>query len=476
MKEVNQAERAREEAANKLDKCRDQLSKKEREVDARALANKQLTKQLNETREQLAEAKRSLEQKEQLLARLSGELAVARARPNSPPPFVVDDNGCPTATAASNNFAIHRHVPAASVHSSGGSGGGFQVVTQSLNVSPAAREGGGSSETERLRRDVRRLREYLTTSVQERRYLLKKIGSLNQQLEKIAGGGQHDGGPNPRALLMHVASLQEKVAAANQDNDVLRSHLEAVADELEASGASRRRSGGSVASTDLVYGIRRAVRESQEAWEARRQRDLAQPTLMAGHDEDSPSGLPDPSLAHELEAELAAESRRGGGRSGNDDSRRARAYSLLRRRQGGNLSAAAAVGGSGRRGGGGSDEEDSWSEPDVYAARRRMGDIVVDSIDGASETETDLEKREFIQHIIDILNNTLLNEVSTICGYKCILGNKYFFSNSMVKEKACASWKYTYYFSSITAPFLLISVLGGFGLSCYLCTLFYLLL
>jgi len=335
----------------------------------------------------LAEAKRALDQKEQIVARLSGELAVARM-PNSPPPFAPEDERDLEDGA---NFSIRRHVP------DGGTGGrDFQVVTQSLNVHPVQRD--GADETERLRRDVRRLRDYLTTSVQERRYLLKKIGSLNQQLER--GGGAHEVGGNSKAILMQMANLQEKVATVNQDNDVLRSHLEAVADEIE-SGAQRRtgRSGGGGQGTslELVYGIRRVVRESKDAWEARRKQ--SQPIFLGEEDEESPTGLPDPRLADELEVELNAH-------RSEDGSRRSRAYSLIRRRHAGAAAAIASrahasdVVRSSRRTAAGhaapSDEEDSWSEPDVYAARRRMGgiDASVNNADEASETETDLEKRK----------------------------------------------------------------------------------
>ena len=68
----------------------------------------------------------------------------------------------------------------------------LQIVTQALHIPPkseatndAIEEGNNeahSNEVERLRRDMRKLKDYLKTSVQERKMLVKKIGTLNDRV------------------------------------------------------------------------------------------------------------------------------------------------------------------------------------------------------------------------------------------------------------------------------------------------------
>ncbi len=85
------------------------------------------------------------------------------------------DSPCPVLDDAAT-FSIHRHLPSNSNSKNGGSTG-FQVVTQSLNILPEAEAagevggiegGGGEEELDRLRRDMKKLRDYLKTSVQVR--------------------------------------------------------------------------------------------------------------------------------------------------------------------------------------------------------------------------------------------------------------------------------------------------------------------
>lgn len=67
----------------------------------------------------------------------------------------------------------------------------LQVVTQALHIPPKL-DGANdineetneahSNEVERLRRDMRKLKDYLKTSVQERKMLVKKIGTLNDRV------------------------------------------------------------------------------------------------------------------------------------------------------------------------------------------------------------------------------------------------------------------------------------------------------
>ena len=67
----------------------------------------------------------------------------------------------------------------------------MQIVTQALHIPPQT-DGSNEAmeemneanvnEVERLKRDMRKLKDYLKTSVQERKMLVKKIGTLNDRV------------------------------------------------------------------------------------------------------------------------------------------------------------------------------------------------------------------------------------------------------------------------------------------------------
>ena len=68
----------------------------------------------------------------------------------------------------------------------------LQIVTQALHIPPkiedAKNDGveeineANANEVERLKRDMKKLKDYLKTSVQERKMLVKKIGTLNERV------------------------------------------------------------------------------------------------------------------------------------------------------------------------------------------------------------------------------------------------------------------------------------------------------
>ena len=165
------------------------------------------------------------------------------------------------------------------------------------------------------------MRDYLKTSVQERKLLLRKIGTLNERLLKAGGATGTtaecvvcrdviDGqcGPAaaaaPRFLLLRIAHLQQRLASACEDADLLRSQLEAAAEALapfpqtaELAAATRavlqrsRDVAGSVsrAPTPLVV---EAVNKDLEALSLSAEQEEKWKRLSVG----STHSLPDPSL------------------------------------------------------------------------------------------------------------------------------------------------------------------------------------
>ena len=121
-----------------------------------------------------------------------------------------------------STFSIHRHC----LHPKQlDSSKQLQVVTQSLNILPtladftedendedeAEDDEDGVEDVERVQRlrgDMRKLREYLKTSVQERKLLLKKIGSLNEKLaEKGLGNSNRSPLHNSKYLLVKIGKI-----------------------------------------------------------------------------------------------------------------------------------------------------------------------------------------------------------------------------------------------------------------------------
>ena len=129
---------------------------------------------------------------------------------------------CPDSTDPSH-FSIHTHQLTST--SSTVSGGRLQVVTQNLHIPPNSYSLPNQSEVDRLKNDIKKLRDYLKTSVQERKLLLRKIGTLNERLVKAGAASEatpggigecgacgescavidgHGGGAAPRFLLIVI--------------------------------------------------------------------------------------------------------------------------------------------------------------------------------------------------------------------------------------------------------------------------------
>ncbi|XP_059092688.1 myomegalin-like isoform X1 [Tigriopus californicus] len=219
--------------------------------------------------------------------------------------------GCPT-TSDDARFTIHTHQlsdlldQTAFNHATSENvyGTQLQVVTQTLHIPPTSNAYGGhefssqpqeSDEVERLRRDMAKLKEYLRTSVQERKLLLKKIGTLNERIAQVqknklvvlqngypvpasdlaksfpksvsiqcnlgSKGIEELAGPSsPRSLNLRIANLQQRLVRSSEDAEALRAYLESLVDVIEP----LTRQPGSKLSPDLVLGIKRAVLDSLE--------------------------------------------------------------------------------------------------------------------------------------------------------------------------------------------------------------------
>ena len=151
---------------------------------------------------------------------------------------------------------------------------------------------------------MRKLKEYLKTSVQERKLLLKKIGTLNERIAEAATnnaahapgvfpfgpksasvqcnlaspavtennslGESESGGPtrttsftqlhNSRYLFLRIANLQQRLANSCEDADVLRSHLESLLDSLEPFVGLK----SSPISNDLLSTVRKVIQDSRD--------------------------------------------------------------------------------------------------------------------------------------------------------------------------------------------------------------------
>ncbi len=133
------------------------------------------------------------------------------------------------------------------------------------------------AEVDRLKRDIKKLRDYLKTSVQERKLLLRKIGTLNDKLAKVDGNraiacsvckeenSELSGAPEglaPRHLLLRIANLQQRLANTSEDADLLRSQLESVVESLEPLAKKNLVCSALVMSTKKVVEQSRATSKS----------------------------------------------------------------------------------------------------------------------------------------------------------------------------------------------------------------------
>ena len=215
---------------------------------------------------------------------------------------------------------------------------------------------------------MRKLKEYLKTSVQERKHLLKKIGTLNERIAEAAannanaqissapnsgvfpfgpksasvqcnlaspadsnslvesesgggGGGRTTSFTqlhNSRYLFLRIANLQQRLANSCEDADVLRSHLESLLDSLEPYVGLK----SSPISNELLSTVKKVIQDSRDVSKAisRAPTPLVFDSTNEGKVESSfddcwksnsslsswKNGLPDPSL-------VDLESQDGGG-------------------------------------------------------------------------------------------------------------------------------------------------------------------
>ena len=230
---------------------------------------------------------------------------------------------CPDSTDPSN-FSIHTHQLTST--SSTFSGGRLQVVTQNLHIPPNSYSLPNQSEVDRLKNDIKKLRDYLKTSVQERKLLLRKIGTLNERLVKAgaasaatSGGsgecgacresyaaveGQGAGTAAPRYLLLRIANLQQRLADSCEDADGLRTQLERVVEALAPNLQNAELAAATKAMIERSRDVTRFVSRAPTPLVVEAvNKDFEAPSLSAEQEQKwkrlsvgSTHSLPDPSL------------------------------------------------------------------------------------------------------------------------------------------------------------------------------------
>eukprot|EP00095_Tigriopus_kingsejongensis_P006629 maker-scaffold1179_size56971-snap-gene-0.12 protein:Tk06629 transcript:maker-scaffold1179_size56971-snap-gene-0.12-mRNA-1 annotation:"cdk5 regulatory subunit-associated protein 2" len=173
------------------------LDTSNRELDHVQLSMQGLERELTNQKEKFEALHLELEIKKHRIEELESALGHANDTiaclnlEQSPPEAKVNSRECP-APPADSQFTIHTHHLSDLYEHSGVESNGIpsrlQIVTQTLHI-PGSGFGsypssgdGENLEVDRLRQDLAKLKEYLKTSVQERKLLLKKIGTLNERM------------------------------------------------------------------------------------------------------------------------------------------------------------------------------------------------------------------------------------------------------------------------------------------------------
>ena len=141
----------------------------------------------------------------------------------------------------------------------------LQVVTQTLHIPPAvaAIESNAPAELEKLRKEVKKLREYARLSVQDRKVLIHKIGTLKDKVHEtsvrksasplrslsltdssvqcdlieMANNGKNQ--ETDQWNLMRLAGLQQKLVSLGEAADLMKSQLEALVETLQPEALSQ---------------------------------------------------------------------------------------------------------------------------------------------------------------------------------------------------------------------------------------------
>ena len=126
----------------------------------------------------------------------------------------------------------------------------LQVVTQTLHIPPTDNVLESNVELEKLRKEVRKLREYARLSVQDRKILIHKIGTLKDKVHETSSRksaspirqvcGLVDATVQCNLLenkdyWRRFAKLQQKLVSFGEVSDLMKTQLEAVCDVLEPS-------------------------------------------------------------------------------------------------------------------------------------------------------------------------------------------------------------------------------------------------
>lgn len=141
----------------------------------------------------------------------------------------------------------------------------LQVVTQTLHIPPSSEVAESNNELEKLRKEVKKLREYARLSVQDRKVLIHKIGTLKDKVHetssrKSASPLRQMTPPCTEASIqcnllenknywLRFAKLQQKLVKFCEAADLMKSQLEAICDVLEPSAMEISKSNKNIGAT-----------------------------------------------------------------------------------------------------------------------------------------------------------------------------------------------------------------------------------
>ena len=123
-------------------------------------------------------------------------------------------------------------------------------MTQTLHIPPSSEVAEANNELEKLRKEVKKLREYARLSVQDRKILIHKIGTLKdkvhetssrksasplRQLSSCSSLGIQCNLLENKNYWLRFAKLQQKLVRFSEAADLMKSQLEAMCDVIQPS-------------------------------------------------------------------------------------------------------------------------------------------------------------------------------------------------------------------------------------------------
>ncbi len=219
---------------------------------------------------------------------------------------------------------VHQYAPTTSSleqatlnPASGSSLRNLQVVTQTLHIPPSGEVESANNELEKLRKEVKKLKEYARLSVQDRKVLIHKIGTLKDKVHETSSMRKS---ASPLRLLtsteaevqcnlletknywLRFAKLQQKLVKFCEAADLLKTQLEAVCDILEPSVAEISKSNANIGQklTNMSYSSQKLLKNVEKTLE-----DLKSESAASNSNSDCESSAvaterPDTSMSNEV--------------------------------------------------------------------------------------------------------------------------------------------------------------------------------